>query len=299
MDLRQLTYFVAVAETQHLGRAAERLHLSQPPLTRHIQQLEAELEVQLFKRTPRGMELTHAGEELLRDARNIRGLVAQATERVQRAARGQAGRLDVGVYGSATFGVVPKVLAAFHATHPDVELVLHHAHTQAQLPALRQGRLHLAFERVLPEEGDIVVELVAREPLLLGLAAAHPLAALERIPVAALRDEVHLIGTSPSIAVQALALCRAHGFEPRFAPQVSDVVTATLSAAAGLGVTFVPDSMTNVHFPGVTYRPLQSDVEVFMELHCLYLRGNDSPLLAAMLETIREMRDKGHTDAVA
>ena len=151
MDLRQLNYFIAVAETRHLGRAAERLHLSQPPLTRQIQQLEAELGVQLFRRTPRGMELTQAGEELLRDAQNIRTLVAQAAERAQRAGLGQAGRLDVGVYGSAMFGLVPQVLSAFRARHPDVELVLHYAQTPAQLPALRQGRVHLVFERMLPE----------------------------------------------------------------------------------------------------------------------------------------------------
>jgi DNA-binding transcriptional LysR family regulator len=292
VDLRQLNYFIAVAETRHLGRAAERLHLSQPPLTRQIQQLEAELGVQLFRRTPRGMELTQAGEELLRDAQSIRSLVSQAAQRAQRAGRGQAGRLDIGVYGSAIFGLVPQVLSAFHAQHPDVELVLHHAQTPAQLPALRQGRVHLVFERMLPEESDIEVELVAREPLLLGLAEGHPLAAQERIDVAALRDETMLIGTSPSITAMSLQLCRAHGFEPRLAPPASDVVTATLMAAAGLGVTFVPGSMTNVRFPGITYRPLHSRVEAFMELHCFYLRGESSPLLAAMLQTVRAFREQ-------
>jgi DNA-binding transcriptional LysR family regulator len=292
VDLRQLNYFIAVAETRHLGRAAERLHLSQPPLTRQIQQLEAELGVQLFRRTPRGMELTQAGEELLRDAQNIRSLVTQAAQRAQRAGRGQAGRLDIGVYGSAIFGLVPQVLSAFHAQHPDVELVLHPAQTPAQLPALRQGRVHLVFERMLPEESDIEVELVAREPLLLGLAEGHPLAAQERIDVAALREEPMLIGTSPSIAAMTLQLCRAHGFEPRLAPPASDVVTATLMAAAGLGVTFVPGSMTNVRFPGITYRPLHSRVEAFMELHCFYLRSEASPLLAAMLQTVRTFREQ-------
>jgi DNA-binding transcriptional LysR family regulator len=290
MDLRQLNYFVAVAETRHLGRAAERLRLSQPPLTRQIQQLEAELGVQLFRRTPRGMELTQAGEELLRDAQNIRSLVVQAAERAQRAGRGQAGRLDVGVYGSSIFGLVPQVLSAFHVAHPDVDLVLHHAQTPEQLPALRQGRVLLVFERMLPEEIDIKVELVAREPLLLGLAEKHPLSAHDRIDVAALRDETMLIGTSPSIAAMTLQLCREHGFEPRLAPPASDVVTATLLAAAGLGVTFVPGSMTSVRFPGVTYRPLHSRVEAFMDLHCFYLRDNDSPLLAAMLQTVRAFR---------
>lgn len=292
MDLRQLNYFVAVAETRHLGRAAEQLHLSQPPLSRQIQQLEAELGVQLFRRTPRGMELTQAGEALLRDARSIRGLVAQAAERAQRAGRGQAGRLDIGVYGSAIFGLVPEVMAAFHAAHPEVDLMLHHGQTPAQLPALRQGRVLLVFERLLPEEADIEVELVAREPLLLALAEAHPLAAHDRVDVAALRDETLLIGSSPSVAAMTLQLCRAHGFEPRFAPPAGDIVTATLLAAAGSGVTFVPGSMCNVGFPGIAYRPLRSRTEAFMDLHCFYLRNNDSPLLVAMLETVRAFRSR-------
>ena len=121
MDLRRLTYFVAVAEERHLGRAAERLHLSQPPLTRQIKALEAEVGAQLFERTPRGMVLTHAGETLLRDARAIFGRVDQAADR---AARGKLGRLDVEVYGSAIFGIVPNILARFSRENPDVEIAL-------------------------------------------------------------------------------------------------------------------------------------------------------------------------------
>ena len=297
MDLKQLAYFVAIAETGHLGRAAERLHLSQPPLTRQVQQLEAELGTQLFKRTPRGMELTQAGESLLRDARAIRSMVAQTAERVQRAGRGQVGRLDVGIYGSAIFGLVPQVLSAFRAAYPDVELVLHQAQTPAQLPALRQGRVMLVFERLLPDESDIEVELVAREPLLLALSERHPLAAEETIAVEALREETLLIGSSPSVAAATLTLCRAHGFEPRLSPPSSDVVTATLLAAAGPGVSLVPASMANVHFPGIVYRPLDTRVQAFMDLHCFYLRGEASPLLAAMLQTVRALRETRHASA--
>ena len=129
MDLRQLTYFVAVAEAGHLGRAAERLNLSQPPLTRQIQHLEDELAVKLFDRTSRGMSLTAAGHQLLQHARTLLALTDQAVQQTQLAARGEIGRLDVGLYGSAIFGLVPQVLAAFRSAHPDVELVLHHAQT--------------------------------------------------------------------------------------------------------------------------------------------------------------------------
>ncbi|NDY90866.1 LysR family transcriptional regulator [Ideonella livida] len=290
MDLRQLTYFMAVADTQHLGRAAEKLHLSQPPLTRQIQQLEAELGVQLFKRTPRGMSLTAAGEALAHDARNIHSLVAQAAERAQRAGQGQVGRLDVGVYGSAVFGVVPQVLQAFAQRHPEVELVLHHAQTPLQLPALRQGRVQLVFERLLPEVDEIAVVPVAREPVLLGLAAHHPLSAQAEVDVAELRDETLIVGSSPAITAMTLQLCRAHGFVPRLSTPSSDIVTATVLAATGAGVTLVPGSMTQVQIPGIAYRRLRTLQPVSMDLHCFYLRDNDSPLLAAMLQTVREFR---------
>lgn len=290
MDLRQLTYFMAVADTSHLGRAAEKLHLSQPPLTRQIQQLEAELGVQLFKRTARGMSLTAAGEALARDARNIHSLVTQAAERAQRAGKGQVGRLDVGVYGSAVFGLVPKVLQAFVRSHPEVELVLHQAQTPAQLPALRQGRVQLVFERLLPEEDDIQVEPVAREAVLLGLSSCHALAEQAEVDVADLRDETLIVGTSPTITAMTLQLCRAHGFAPRLSTPSSDIVTATVLAATGVGVTLVPASMTQVNIPGIVYRPLRTRSPVHIELHCFYLRGNDSPLLAAMLQTVRQYR---------
>lgn len=290
MDLRQLTYFVAVAETGHLGRAAERLNLSQPPLTRQIQHLEDELAVKLFDRTSRGMSLTAAGHQLLQHARTLLALTDQAVQQTQLAARGEIGRLDVGLYGSAIFGLVPQVLAAFRSTHPDVELVLHHAQTPVQIPALRQGRVLVVFERLLPEEPDIEVTLVGREQLLLALAADHPLAAKPSVDVTALNGQTLIIGSSPSAAANALALCRAHGFEPRFAPPASDVVTATLLAATGVGVTLVPESMTHVHYPGVAYRPLLSRVPAYMDLHCFYLRGTESPLLDAMLETVAQVR---------
>ena len=117
------------------------------------------------------MVLTQAGETLLQDARNILGLVGQAANRAQRAGNGEVGRLDIGLYGSATFGLVPQVLALFRSTCPDVEMALHYAQTPQQVPALRQGRVLIVFERLLPHEDDLMVELVARERLLVAVEA--------------------------------------------------------------------------------------------------------------------------------
>jgi DNA-binding transcriptional LysR family regulator len=281
VDLRQLSYFVAVAEEGHLGRAAQRLCMSQPPLTRHVKAMEAGLGVRLFDRTPRGMRLTEAGEALLKDAREILRMLHGAADRAQRVGTGQRGRLDVGLYGSATFGVVPRILARFCEEHPDVDLSLHYAQTPAQVQALRQGRVLIVFERMLPRDPDIHTELVA-------------------LDVSSLRDETLRIGTSPSAAATVVDLCRRHGFEPQFAPADSDVITTTLLTAIGTDVALVPWSITHVHFPGIVYIPLRRNGGASMDLYCFHLRQERSPLLAAMLATIRAMRpDNGVSDRLA
>lgn len=290
MDLRQLTYFVAVAEERHIGRAAERLHLSQPPLTRHVKALERELGVDLFIRTPRGMLLTQAGETLLRDARNVFHLVEGATDRARSAGKGEVGRITVGIYGSATFGLIPAVLAKFREESPEVDIALHYAQTPAQIAALREGRVLLVFERLLPDDPDIAVELVARERLLVAVGSHHPLARKKVIPVKALRGQTFRIGSSPKDAATVVELCRKHGFEPRFAAASSDVIMATLHTAIGKEVTLVPASFANVRFPGVTYVELEPNVESVMDLYCFYLKSERSPLLAAMLRTVRSFR---------
>lgn len=287
MDLRKLSYFTAVAETGHLGKAADRLHISQPPLSRQIQALEEELGTALFRRTPHGMSLTGAGEELLGHARTLLSLAAQAADHTRRVARGEQGRLHVGLYGSAVFGAVPRILSAFKAAHPDVELALHQAQTPQQIDALRKGRVLVVFERLLPKEPDIAVRHVAREDLWVALSARHPLAARQAVEVDALAGETWLVGSAPAAASEALALCRAHGFEPRFGSEATDVVAATVLASTGQGITMVPESMVNVVFPGIAYRPLVSRVPAHMDLYCFYLKSSDSPLLASMLAIVQ------------
>ncbi len=290
MDLRQLKYFIAVAQERHLGRAARKLHLSQPPLTRQIHALEKELGAALFDRTARGMELTQAGQALLEDALAMQALAEQAKERARRAGSGQVGRLDLGVYGSAIFGVVPQVLKLFRQRHPDVELTLYQAQTPAQVAALRQRRVLAVFERLLPDEDDIAVELVAREPMWVAMSELHPLAAAPEVPVQALRGQTIVTGNAATAIAQVIELCRTHGFEARLAPPMSDVVVATLLAASGSAISLVPASMLNVKFAGVAYRPLRSQVDASMGLYCFYLRDEASPLLISLLAAVRAFR---------
>jgi DNA-binding transcriptional LysR family regulator len=128
---------------------------------------------------------------------------------------------------------------------------------------------------------------VAREPLLLAVSERHPLASRDSVDVEALRDETLVVGKAPLMAAVALDLCRSHGFKPRFAPAVGDVVVATIQAAAGLGVSLVPASMTNVRLPGIAYKPLNAKSQPVLEVYCHYLKDEDSPLFHAMLRTVR------------
>ena len=292
MDIRQLKNFIAVAEERNIGRAAVRVHLSQPPLTRQIHALENDLGVLLFTRTPRGVDLTQAGEALLKDARSICGLADQAAERAQLAGTGQIGRLDIGVFGTAMFDVLPRLLSGFGQTHPQVKLVLHHDPTPAQVTALRQGRVLLVFERMLPNEPDIEIELVARERVLVALHQSHRLAAKKMIAMQDLRYEPMIMPSAPlsQLANVALDICRANGFEPKVTQLASDVVTGAMMVSCGMGTMIVPDSMRNLQLPNLVYRPLKGQANAFMDLHCYYLKTEQSPLLVALLETIRDFR---------
>lgn len=297
MDIRQLKYFIAVAEELNFGRAALRLHLSQPPLTRQIQTLEEELGVQLFMRTPKGVELTQAGEALLQDARNIRALVGQAAERAQRVGKGMAGILNVGVYGASALNIVPKILSAFTETHPEVQIRLHNAHRSQQIDALRQGRVLVAFDRYLPDEDDLQAELVTRETLQVALNRRNPLAAEPIISIEMLKNAPMLMpaGLNSRTANAALSLCKAHGFEPNIVQEASDVITGAVLVACGIangnGIALVPESATSFQLPSLVYRPLKEASEAAMELHCLYLKGEQPPLLRELLTTVRDYRN--------
>jgi DNA-binding transcriptional LysR family regulator len=248
--------------------------------------------VQLFTRTPRGVDLTQAGEALLKDARSICGLADQAAERAQMAGKGEVGNLDIGVFGTAMFDVLPRLLSGFGQKHPQVKLVLHHGQTPAQVTALRQGRVLLVFERLLPDESDIDIELVARERVLVALHQSNPLAAKKMITLQDLQGEAMITQSAPQsqLANVALELSRASGFELKVAQVASDVVTGALMVSCGMGTMFVPESMRKLQLPHLVFRPLAGQTNTFINLHCFYLKSERSPLLMAMLESIREFR---------
>jgi DNA-binding transcriptional LysR family regulator len=299
MDLRSLNYFIAVAQEQNIGRAAVRLNISQPPLTRQIHQLEEELGTQLFIRTPKGVELTQAGELLFQEARNIRALVEQATERTQRAGQGKLGRIDVGIFGSGILDAVPSLLLNFRTAHPDVNIVLHTLSKGEQIEALRQRRITVGFNRMLGPQADIQVELVKTEVLLVAVNEQHPLARQAAISFHDLEDQPLVLfpsSTRPNFIDKVVDLCREAGFVPKVAQEVGDAVTGIALVASGFGLCLVPESVTCLKLPGVIYLPLKDAPHAFIDLSCIYRRDDQSPILAAFLKVLRASRhDTAHT----
>jgi DNA-binding transcriptional LysR family regulator len=284
LDIRQLECFIAVAEEGHVGRAAVRLHMSQPPLTRRIARLEKEIGVRLFVRTPLGVTLTEPGEVFLSRAYHIVRLADHAVERTRLADAGHVGQLVVGFFGSTIFDVVPRLLRGFLRTHADVTLVLERAGKDQQADALRDGRMHVGFSRFYPEESGLQVRHIASEPLFIAAPSSHPLLRLADVRVADLRD-VDLVvfpaASRPSFADEVSQLGKDAGFRIRVSCEAEDAVTALAYVAAAGLCAVVPQAATNVAMPGVDFAPITDGPP--QEVSCLYRVGEAPPVLQAFL----------------
>lgn len=271
MELRHLRYFVAVAEELHFGRAAARLHLSQPPLSQQIQALERELGVTLFHRNRRKVELTAAGALMLPEARAALAQAEKAVLVARRAGRGEVGRLEIGFTGSAPFNpLLPQTVRRFRERWPEVHLTLNEMSTTAQFEALAAGRLDVGFLR--PGQPMEMVgmdqRLLTREPLLAVMTAEHRLAAQASVRVADLAEEpfiLHPRAIGTGLFDKVMALCAAAGFAPQVAVEAHQMSTVVTLAAVGMGVSIVPEALRRLNTPGVAFRPID-DPGAFMDL---------------------------------
>ncbi len=294
IEFRHLRYFVAVVEQRSFRGAALRLHVSQPPLTRQVQQLEEALGVTLLLRKPRGIEPTDAGHVFYEEARNILTLTEQAASRAQLAGHGQLGRLDVGIFGSAVFDAIPRIIQSFREHHPKVEVVLHNLDRVGQIRALRERRLTIGFNRFFENEPDLSWEVVQTERLNVAVHHAHPLAKEAALSLTQLADLPLILyprTPRPSFIEQVLRLLHRRGVTPQSIQEVDEVVTAVALVASGFGLCLVPDSACNLRLPGVVYVPLCGEDDASFDL-CMIHRGDDeSAILQAFLTTVRSMRD--------
>jgi DNA-binding transcriptional LysR family regulator len=289
MELRHLRYFVAVAEELHFGRAAERLHIAQPPLSQQIQQLEVELGVQLFQRTRRSVRLTEAGVTFLDEARRMLEQVHHAVQVTQRTAHGEQGLLTVGFVGSATYGILPMLLRQFRERFPDVTLVLHELTTSQQLHALREQRIHLGVLHP-PVSSDIfAVEPFSRDPLIAALPVQHPLAGQSSLALSALAGEPFVLSPrrlGPSFYDHIISLCKQAGFSPRVVQEAIQMQTIVALVAAGFGVALVPGTLRQLHLDGVVYLELEDNL-TGVELVLAWRREEANPALFTFLDVVK------------
>jgi DNA-binding transcriptional LysR family regulator len=285
MELRHLRYFVAVAEELHFRRAAERLHMSQPPLSQQIRRLEEEVGATLLVRNQRRVELTAAGQAYLARSRDILAAVEDAAREARRVQRGEVGRLDVGFVGSAMYSVVPEVLRAFRERFPDVGLRLRELGTTEQLRRLEDGRLDVGFLRPPGPRPGLSIETVLLEPVVAALPEHHPLAAAPEVRVEDLAAAPLVLMTRAGAPGLRDALTRlTDGLaEDAIVQEVTEMQTLVGLVAAGVGVSLVPQSLRALARAGVVYRDLTGDVPT-VRLSAAWRSGDDSPVLAAFLE---------------
>lgn len=295
MKLHQLNYFIAVAEEGHVGRAASRLNISQPPLTRQIQQLEQELGVTLFERHASGMALTEPGKLFLEEARHARSVLELAIDRVKRAGRGELGRLDVGIFGSGILGTIPKIIHQFRSRYPGIDVSIHSMTKDAQIHALRNRTLSVAFNRLLEPLPDITIECVEREPIFLAVNTDSVLSNETSLKLGNLTKESFILFPTvgrPGFIEKARGICHDLGFVPRVAQEVGDVMTGVALVASGFGVAMVPRSATAIDIEHVVYKPLVDLPDsAKVDLSCVYMTDDSSPILARFLETLREVSE--------
>jgi DNA-binding transcriptional LysR family regulator len=302
MELRHIRYFIAVAEECHFGRAAERLHIAQPPLSQQIKQLEAELGVQLLVRSTRRVELTQAGERYLERARAIVAGVEEAGREAVRVAAGEVGRVSLGFVGSTTYELLPRLTRVLRQELPLVELDLHgEMLTPDQVAGLHDGTLDLAFLRPPVRDPDLRLKVLRREPLVAVLPEAHPLAALEAVPLPDLRAEpfVSFLSQHRSVTFDAVFdACLAAGFEPDVRQEVAETSTLVSLVAAGLGVALVPESVQHLRVTGAVYRPLEGE-PAGIELAVARRAREDSPHIGRILALAERLLTEGAADGVS
>jgi DNA-binding transcriptional LysR family regulator len=293
IELRQLRYFVAVAEENHFGRAAARLHMTQPPLSQMIQSLEAALGTPLFARTKRSVALTPAGIALLPEARRILQQAGALPDLARRAASGESGLLSLSFVSTADYSVLPPLLREFRERYPQVQIDLREATTDVQLEDLMQARIDAGL--LIPPltdkaRSELEYVTVLSEPLI--MAAPRGLKALRgksSVPLKAVADIPLIIfprRIAPAFHDAILACFHDAGLTPRIGQEAIQMQTIVGLVSAGMGIALVPQSVSNLKRPGVEYKPLTDKTQP-IETGLAWRRDNLSPVLRAFLDLLR------------
>jgi DNA-binding transcriptional LysR family regulator len=291
MELRQLRYFLAVAEELHFGRAAIRLHIAQPSLTQQIQNLESELGVQLFARSKRQVELTEAGQLFLSEVRLVLADVERSIRVAQRAGRGESGRLILAYAGATLYNVMPPILERFYAQYPDVDLTVSEVSTENQLPLLDQNAIHVGILHPPIRRSNIAYEVIFREPMILAIPENHPLAVCTKIAPEQLVDEPFILfpqNQGPWLYDQIISMCQQVGFSPHVVQEICPPNAVLGLVAANIGIAFVAASLQTVPRPGVVYRPISAQ-PIELETAVAWQKTSVSQVLQTFLNVVRKV----------
>lgn len=297
MELRQLRYFVAVARERNFTRAAERLNIAQPPLSRQIQQLEHEVGVRLIERGSRPVRLTEAGKVFYDQAVQALEHIEQMTAMTRRLVATARTRLGVGFVASTLYGYLPEVMRRYRRARPDVEIALHEMTSLEQIVALKEGRIDVGFGRIPHDDPMVDRVLMRNEKLVAALPGTHALAArpgpLKLADLASLPLVVYPKTPRPSYADQVLTLYRARDLRPPTVHEVKELQTALGLVAAEIGVSVVPASVERLRRDNVSYLPLD-EPDAISPIIMSNRRDDPSPEVALILKLIKQMyRDEG------
>ena len=293
IDLKQLRYFLAVAEEKSFSRAAERLHISQPPLSQQIMKLESELGVKLFARTTRTFELTVAGKALMIEASDLLAKMRMTIDTIRQIDRGEVGRLRVGIVGSAMWGPIPSLLEEFQTKYPRVTWTLHELGPTLQYEALRAKQVDVGFWREprLAEDDlrqdNLRQELCFREDVCVAINEHHPLAKEEAIELMDIADEpmLTLALDKSSFPRYLIQCCVKAGFQPTIFQEASEPQTLLAMVGAGLGVALLPETTSRIGWPGVVFLPIRSNPPS-ANLYITYTTLDDAPVVRAFLNIL-------------
>lgn len=287
MEIRQLRYFIAVAEEMHFNRAAARLHIAQPALSQQIQRLERELKTMLFARTTRSVELTETGKVLLVAARRVIMESEDALRSIEQAVEGRTGTLRVGFVGSAALNLIPRIVPPLRQMYPDLALELHELTTEQQLSSLEAGNLDVGIVRDVESLPGITARELTREPLIVALPEDHPLAGQTTLALTDLAEAGFVV--FPRQQVSRLydvisALCLQAGFRMRVAQEAVQFPTILGLVAAKTGIAVVPEGMRALQLPGLSYVPLADEAATSTISLIVTTERSGTPLISRFIE---------------
>ena len=292
MELRHLRYFLALADELHFGRAAQRLAISQPPLTVAIQQLEAEVGAPLFLRNSRGVQLTAAGQALVPAAQAAIDGAAQALHAARDAASGQVGRLSIGFAGTMLYRGLPQMLRRFQAEHARLQLTLRELSSSEQLVELQHARLGAGFAHVSHAPAGLAAQLVSSQPFVACVPAVHALARKRTLPLDALAPEPLALvsrSVSPDYHARIVAACQAAGFTPQPLHEMQHWLSVVSLVSQGLAVALVPAALQQAQLAGAAFVPVKDSHGTLprYETRCLWNPARDLPALGLFLAAVR------------